>query len=791
MGEVDNELTTHVKTTGAGEFNNKFDEMISNVVSFDGVLTAAGAALGYFGAKALAGATQAAMKFEEQMIELQKVTDEATMEKMTTQIQNMARSIPVAQKEMANIAAEAGRLGIKGTENIKRFTKVVSQMKVATEISAEDAARALAKIVEMTDATTGNIRGVGAAVNALSNNVAADSQEIIDATERSAASLTQNLGLSADRIFALSAALTSTSASARNAGRRLRRFGQQLRDPRKIKELATAFGTTTDELERLRDRAPLKFMLTMVERYREGGQAAEALNKILSTQSQMVLSGLAQKWEKLPAILGLSAQQFKEHGSLQREFNDAMATAAAKVGITKNLMRNLGIQTGGFLLPIFKDMLVTVNDLTKGFNDFNKATGGAAAGILALTVTAGGLSIALQSLGTIVGGFSMARISTVISRALTPLTLLIVGIGALAAAWGQNFGEMKTQTKKGMGDITRIFGENWAIIMGSSEISKEKLKSDADGLWDYMEERWENGLAFVVNNTAHALDMTTTMFADAFQFAAANAEAFVAVAKDKDKKARKILSKSVEKHNKMWDRFTQRWKDREEREQAILDSGPDENVLPTSDESDDDSKGKSKSERLMDKYLEQYKNLLEKASESTKMDTVENIMSKNEKNTRKVASALGDKCSIREHLLGPYERVPQGAGGQGKEGLSGTIGNTGKSRRLLKQQLKSNMPAGGTLSPSKNTRLSSIVGDPSPLTPPSQTQLDSYYGSGSQTQTTMDGQETKTATESTLKAIHNALINGGDVSLNVDGKELADSTSDARYRYKQSRLVLE
>ena len=58
----------------------------------------------------------------------------------------MAKNIPVATKQLGNVAEIAGRLGIQGADNIQSFTRTVSKMGVATDISAEQAAQDFARL---------------------------------------------------------------------------------------------------------------------------------------------------------------------------------------------------------------------------------------------------------------------------------------------------------------------------------------------------------------------------------------------------------------------------------------------------------------------------------------------------------------------------------------------------------------------------------------------------------------------------------------------------------------------
>ena len=135
--------------------------IISAIDNFSATFSKANLALAKFGKAgliagaagvAIAGgfalAVKSGIELESAMVSVQKTTgatDEEIRALRDTFI-DLSKVMPISAEELANIGAVAGQLGIQGSEDIQSFTEVVAKMAIATELTAEGAALALAKI---------------------------------------------------------------------------------------------------------------------------------------------------------------------------------------------------------------------------------------------------------------------------------------------------------------------------------------------------------------------------------------------------------------------------------------------------------------------------------------------------------------------------------------------------------------------------------------------------------------------------------------------------------------------
>lgn len=81
-------------------------------------------------------------------------------------LRGLATQLPSTHEEIAGVAEAAGQLGIK-TEDVVNFTKTMIDMGESTNLSAEDAATAIAKIANITGLTSDEYQRFGSSVVAL------------------------------------------------------------------------------------------------------------------------------------------------------------------------------------------------------------------------------------------------------------------------------------------------------------------------------------------------------------------------------------------------------------------------------------------------------------------------------------------------------------------------------------------------------------------------------------------------------------------------------------------------
>lgn len=131
-------------------------------------------------------------------------------------IMEMSKTMPTSAVEIAGVAEAAGQLGVKAPD-VLSFSKTMVQMGEATNLSANDAATAIARFTNIMGGSLKDVDKLGSAIVYLGNNYATTESEITNLAMRLAASGHQ-IGLSEQNVLALATAMSSMGIEAEAGG---------------------------------------------------------------------------------------------------------------------------------------------------------------------------------------------------------------------------------------------------------------------------------------------------------------------------------------------------------------------------------------------------------------------------------------------------------------------------------------------------------------------------------------------------------------------------------------------
>jgi TP901 family phage tail tape measure protein len=360
------DLVVHLRTD-ASQFKKSVDAAEAKMVKASQQMAMAGAKmsaaitlpLAVLGGRALGVFT----RFEDAIVEVQKVTDEFTAQQLSNEISKMAQDMPIAATSLANMAADAARFGIRGTQNITKFTKTIAMMTVATDMTAEQAGESMARIASMVGMPIDEVENLGSSINELSNNFATSSSEIVDSMLRSASTM-REFGLTTQQMVGLSAAMNAVSESAERAGTRTASLMMALTDPSTIKQVSDAIGMTVDQFRQMQQESPLELIQNLARILKEDTDQAYALAGALDRTARKALTAIGTDVEGLTKALDLSNKSYAEATSLLKEYEDASDTLSAKMKLLGNRIDKVLRSAFEVLAPYVERMIDFFGRLT-------------------------------------------------------------------------------------------------------------------------------------------------------------------------------------------------------------------------------------------------------------------------------------------------------------------------------------------------------------------------------------------------------------------------------------------
>ena len=329
-----------VKTTGAtGAIYNASEKMISSGQKMEKV---GGALTKGITLPILAGAaavTTAAVKWESDFAGVKKTNDEVvdstgkvvySYKDLENGLRGLAKELPSSHTEIANVAEAAGQLGIK-TKNVVGFTKTMIDLGESTNMSAEEAATALARLANITGMPQTEFDKLGSVIVDLGNNFATTESEITAMGLRLAGAGHQ-VGMSEAQIMGFAAALSSVGIEAEAGGSAFSKVMVQMQLAvekgtgafSELEQIANGAGYTIGEVGQavLNGGKPLKTMASNL------GMNSKALSKMYKEADKSKTS-----LEDFASVAGMSGEQFSK--AFKEDASGAIIKFVEGLGKTK------------------------------------------------------------------------------------------------------------------------------------------------------------------------------------------------------------------------------------------------------------------------------------------------------------------------------------------------------------------------------------------------------------------------------------------------------------------------
>ena len=319
--------------------------------------------------------------FETGLIGVGKTADlsGAELEALGKDIDELSKRMPVATDELLAIAQSAGQLGVKGSDNILKFTETVAKLGTATDLSGDQAAMALARILNVTGEALGKVDVLGSVIVALGNNFAATESQIAEmATEvaRGAAVF----GVSSAQASALAAALAAVGVKSEVAGtsigRILRMIDAAIRSGGEHLAILTQItGRAAEEIEELFQRDAMAAFALFIDGLKRlgdaGGSVADAMAALGLADQRLLktIPVLANRADLLAQALEIANRETENATALNEEAARAFESLNNQTEVMWNNIKSLARAIGADLAPGVSVAVQGLSDLASGAGD--------------------------------------------------------------------------------------------------------------------------------------------------------------------------------------------------------------------------------------------------------------------------------------------------------------------------------------------------------------------------------------------------------------------------------------
>jgi len=275
----------------------------------------------------------------------------------------------ISIKELEDIAATAGQLGISGKKNILSFSKAISMIAVATDLTADEAAHDFAILTNILKEPIANTQKLGSVMNRLTNTTAANARQVVEFTKRIAAQ-GKIFGLTSSEIMALSATLIGVGATAEAGGSAVSRvMAMMVKD---VKGFAAASNMSFDEFSTLVKTKPVEalqvFFKAMGKLNKFQQEAMFKKLHINSVEMKKVIELMGTATKKLATNIRNANQEYKNGTSLVSEYLSQSTSLNSAFNDLNNefvvLEKRLGKQLSGQIKEVTNDIIAFMQSIT-------------------------------------------------------------------------------------------------------------------------------------------------------------------------------------------------------------------------------------------------------------------------------------------------------------------------------------------------------------------------------------------------------------------------------------------
>ena len=389
-------------------------------------------------------ATRSAIQFESAFTGVRK-TVEATEKEFAALkkgLEELSLKIPIVTQELFGIAEAAGQLGIK-QKDILTFTKVMADLGATTNLTANEAATALARFANVIGLSSDDFDKLGSVIVDLGNNMATTEAEIVEMGMRLVGAA-KTVGLTSDQVMSLAAALSSVGIRAEAGGTAfsmvMKKIAKEIGSgSQEMQGFAKVSGMSIAAFEKAWKEDAAGTLITFTEglgRIQKQGINVNKVLDILGFEGIRISDSLlraAGSGNKFREALKLGSKAWKENIALTKEANLRYKTAESQLIMAKNRAILLAVSFGEVLVPVLIKVIEFLEPVVDWLGKLSPTTKVIIVVIAALVAAIGPLLIAIGFIASGIGavmavGAPVAIIIGAITAAFLGLSAAIVQV---------------------------------------------------------------------------------------------------------------------------------------------------------------------------------------------------------------------------------------------------------------------------------------------------------------------------------------------------------------------------
>jgi TP901 family phage tail tape measure protein len=380
-----------------------------------GTATRAGLVLVAMGGYAI----KSAMDWETAWTGVLKTVDgtSSQLSQLETDLRELAVSTGFAHSEVAAVAEAAGQLGV-ATENVAAFTETMLALGVSTNLTADEAATAIAQMANVMGTSANDIDNLASTLVALGNDGASTEAQIIQMAQRISGAA-KTVGMSEAEVLAFANTVASLGIEVEAGGtavstvistmaREVANGGTKLEAFARTANLSSAQFAAAFKSEPT--MAIQAFVEGLGRIQAEGGNVYGVLQEIglSDVRVSQALIGMASAGDLLADSLETGAEAWAQNTALMAEAEKFYNTTAQKGKQTWAQIRDDAITAGEAMLPVVGAVLDVVMALGEAFGALPDW---AQSGVIAFSVISGAALLAAAGLAKLLTSIASTRVA--------------------------------------------------------------------------------------------------------------------------------------------------------------------------------------------------------------------------------------------------------------------------------------------------------------------------------------------------------------------------------------------